>query len=57
MKDVMLRAFIQAGSAQPSGGSGRCYRRESGSACQKEDVSYVGISRKIDLFNGETVFG
>ena len=24
------------------------------SACQKDDVPYVGISRKIDLFNEET---
>ena len=29
MKDVMLLTFIQAGCAQPSEGSGRCYRRES----------------------------
>ena len=36
----------------------RSERKKEGSAlesaCQKEDVPYVGISRKIDLFNEDT---
>ena len=41
MKLLVVELYCKEGSALEN-------------ACQKEDVPYVGISRKIDLFNGET---